>query len=100
MIKHFAVLILGLAFLSFGKPGNPEKPARQEKEVYMFTSFREPATDGLYLLYSYDGYNWTDLGRSFLKPLLGANKLMRDPSMVRGADGTYHLVWTLSLIHI
>src|SRR5918993_548501 len=74
MIKHFTVLILGLAFLSF----------------------REPATDGLYLLYSYDGYNWTDLGHSFLKPLLGANKLMRDPSMVRGADGTYHLVWTTS----
>lgn len=64
------------------------------KRAYLFTSFREPATDGLHLLYSYDGYKWTDLGASLLKPVLGANKLMRDPSMVQGPDGTFHLVWT------
>ena len=28
------------------------------KDAYLFTSFREPATDGLHLLYSYDGYKW------------------------------------------
>jgi hypothetical protein len=64
------------------------------REVYLFTSFREPATDGLHLLYSYDGYHWSDLGRSFLKPAVGPNKLMRDPSMVQGPDGVFHLVWT------
>src|SRR5690606_19643360 len=37
---------------------------------------------------------WQDMGRSFLRPEIGANKLMRDPSMVQGPDGTFHLVWT------
>lgn len=64
------------------------------KEVYMFTSFREPATDGLHFLYSYDGYKWQDAGKSFLTPQVGPSKLMRDPSITQGPDGTYHLVWT------
>jgi len=64
------------------------------REVYLFTSFREPATDGLHFLYSYDGYHWLDMGRSFLRPEIGPNRLMRDPSMVQGPDGTFHLVWT------
>jgi hypothetical protein len=66
------------------------------RQVYLFTSFREPATDGLYLLYSYDGYHWTDLEHSFLQPAVGEKKLMRDPSIAQGPDGTFHLVWTSS----
>jgi hypothetical protein len=68
--------------------------ARKEKEVYLFTSFHEPATEGLRMLYSTDGLHWTDLGRTFLKPEAGTGKVMRDPSMVQGPDGTFHLVWT------
>ncbi len=64
-----------------------------QKPVYMFTSFNEPATGGLRFLYSYDGYKWTDVGRTFIKPSVGS-KVMRDPSIARGADGEYHLVWT------
>jgi hypothetical protein len=67
------------------------QPAR---EIYMFTSFHEPATEGLRLLYSEDGYRWTDFGCTFLKPEAGPSKLLRDPSMIKGPDGTYHLVWT------
>jgi sucrose-6-phosphate hydrolase SacC (GH32 family) len=67
---------------------------RPAKEVYMFTSFREPATDGLHFLYSYDGYKWTDIKGSFLQPLPG--KVFRDPSIVKGPDSIYHLVWTTS----
>lgn len=67
---------------------------RTAKDVYLFTSFHEPASDGLRLLYSYDGYNWTDLKHSFLKPEVGQGKLMRDPSIAQGPDGTFHLVWT------
>lgn len=63
------------------------------KKVYMFTSFREPATAGLRLLYSYNGYKWTDLDTTFLKPVID-DKVMRDPSVVQGPDGTFHLVWT------
>lgn len=62
----------------------------------MFTSFHEPATEGLRLLYSYNGYKWTDLEHTFLKPEVGNQKVMRDPSIVKGPDGLYHLVWTSS----
>jgi predicted GH43/DUF377 family glycosyl hydrolase len=68
----------------------------QAQEVYLFTSFHEPANEGLRLLYSYDGYNWTDLQKTFLKPEVGKQKVMRDPSIVQGPDSTFHLVWTSS----
>src|SRR6202000_2979460 len=67
------------------------KPA---KNVYLFTSFREPAVDGLFFLSSRDGIHWKDEGGSFLKPEIGEKKLMRDPSMAQGPDGVWHLVWT------
>lgn len=67
-----------------------------QKEVYMFTSFREPADEGLRYLYSNDGYAWTEIEGVFLKPDLGSQKIMRDPSMVRDKNGVYHLVWTIA----
>lgn len=66
------------------------------KEVYMFSSFHEPATDGLRFLYSENGYQWKDLNYVFLKPNVGNQKVMRDPSIVQGPDGIFHLVWTSS----
>ncbi len=65
-------------------------------KAYLFTSFHEPADAGLRMLYSYDGYRWTDLDTVFLKPTVGNQKVMRDPSMLQGPDGTFHLVWTSS----
>lgn len=66
------------------------------KNAYVFTSFHEPANEGLRLLYSTDGYRWSDPNKIFLKPEIGSQKIMRDPSMVQGPDGTFHLVWTCS----
>jgi len=63
------------------------------KSVYLFTGFHEPANAGLRLLYSYDGYKWKDLDTIFLRPMVG-DKIMRDPSIVQGPDGIFHLVWT------
>lgn len=63
------------------------------KKAYLFTSFREPATEGLRLAYSTDGYHWKDLGKSLLKSAVDS-LVMRDPSIVQGPDGTYHLVFT------
>lgn len=63
------------------------------QKAYLFTTFREPATDGLRLAYSYDGYKWTDLDTIFLRPKVDSN-VMRDPSIVKGPDGRYHLVFT------
>jgi hypothetical protein len=69
---------------------------KNEKEIYLFSTFREPADAGLYLAYSYDGYKWTDLGGSWLKPEIGKQKVMRDPSVIAAPDGTFHMVWTSS----
>ena len=66
------------------------------KDVYLFTSFHEPATDGLRMLYSQDAYHWSDLNKVLLKPSVGEQKVMRDPSIAQGPDGTFHLVWTSS----
>ena len=70
--------------------------SKPEKELYLFTSFHEPATDGLRFLYSEDGVNWDSIPGVWLTPEVGKQKVMRDPSMVRTPDGTYHLVWTTS----
>lgn len=60
--------------------------------AWLFTSFRGEG-DGLHLAYSHDGLDWTNLDRVFLRPAVGAG-LMRDPHLLRDADGLYHLVWT------
>jgi predicted GH43/DUF377 family glycosyl hydrolase len=87
MKKIFLTICIAFCALSY---------SQKKKEIFLFTSFREPATDGLHLTYSEDGYHWKELPGSFLKPEIGANetKIMRDPSIVKGKDGTYHLVWT------
>jgi len=66
------------------------------KQAYIFTSFHEPANEGLRLLYSDDAYHWNDLNKILLKPTVGTQQIMRDPSIVQGPDGTFHLVWTCS----
>ncbi|MDP4274706.1 MAG: glycoside hydrolase family 43 protein, partial [Bacteroidota bacterium] len=52
--------------------------------------------EGLRFLYSYDGYRWKDLGHTYLKPAIGKQKVLRDPSIAQGPDKTFHLVWTSS----
>ena len=61
-----------------------------------FTYFIGNGADGLHLAESRDGYTWEALkgGRSVLTPAVGESKLMRDPCVVRGPDGMFHMVWT------
>lgn len=68
------------------------------KPVYMFCYFKDNGQDGLHLAYSRDGYQWMALKKdsSFLKPTVANDKLMRDPCIIRGADGLFHMVWTVS----
>ena len=64
---------------------------------YLFTYFTRNGQDGLHLACSEDGLKWDALNgaRSYLTPRIGSKeKLMRDPCVVRGPDGTYHMVWT------
>lgn len=71
---------------------------QQEKEVYLFSFFRGNGEEGLHLAYSHNGYEWKELGRhpTFLAPEVGQDKLMRDPCIIRGEDGRFHMVWTVS----
>ncbi|WP_303427181.1 glycoside hydrolase family 43 protein, partial [uncultured Duncaniella sp.] len=64
-------------------------------DLYMFTSFHEPADEGLRFLYSEDGIHWDSIAGTWLAPTLG-DSIMRDPSIVVGPDSTFHLVWTIA----
>ena len=64
------------------------------QKLYLFSSFHEPANEGLRMLYSYNGYQWKSIDTVLLKPMIGTAKIMRDPSVLRGPDGRFHLVWT------
>ncbi len=69
-----------------------------EPDVYMFSNFQKNGEDGLHLAYSEDGLKWTALNNntSFLKPEAGKDKLMRDPCIIKGADGQFQVVWAVS----
>lgn len=85
---RFKLLIINCSFLILF--------ASCSNKGYLFTSFHEPADKGLRMLYSYNGYYWNELDTVLLRPGVGNQKVMRDPSMVKGPDGTFHLVWTSS----
>jgi lysophospholipase L1-like esterase len=70
--------------------------AGSASQAYLFTYFTKNGEDGLHLAVSDDGYQWDKVGggRSYLTPTVGKSKLLRDPSIVRGPDGVYHMVWT------
>ena len=67
-----------------------------QKKAYLFSYFTDNGQDGLHLAYSYDGLKWEPLkkGKSFLAPSVGKDKLMRDPCIISGPDGLFHMVWT------
>src|SRR5215207_7411733 len=62
-------------------------PTTTADERYLFSSFKGNGEDGL---------TWRALNHdsAFFRPTVGKEKLTRDPSIVRGPDGTYHMVWT------
>jgi acetyl esterase/lipase len=69
-----------------------------KKEVFLFSYFKGNGEDGLHLAYSEDGYEWKALkdDTPLLGPEVGKDKLMRDPCIIKGGDGNYHMVWTVS----
>jgi len=67
-----------------------------EKNVFVSTSFHEPANEGLRFIYSQDGIHWDSIPGAWLKPVIGNQKVLRDPSITQTPDGTFHLVWTSS----
>ena len=92
MKKIYSVLLL-LSILQ-----HPYAQQSLKNKVLVFASFRDNGEDGLHLAYSEDGYKWTALkgDNSFLTPTVSKDKLMRDPCIIKGADGLFHMVWTVS----
>lgn len=86
---YFLILFLSLFAPVFGQ---------SKRDVYLFAYFKNNGVDGLHLAYSKDAYQWTALknDESFLTPTVSKDKLMRDPCIIRGADGLFHMVWTVS----
>ncbi len=69
----------------------------QSDSVYVFCYFKGGG-DGLHYAYSNDGYKWTPMFNDsiVLKPTVSKDKLFRDPCVIKGADGKFHMVWTVS----
>ncbi len=91
LIPAFSIsAILTLAAVGAAQTAEVSLPST----CYLFSSFRENG-DGLHLAWSDDGLKWTAPAgdRVFLEPKVGA-KLMRDPCVFQGLDGTFHMVWT------
>jgi hypothetical protein len=63
-----------------------------EGTYFAFCFFRDPNPD-LYIAVSTDGYTWTEAAGG--KPVHSEPKLwLRDPSIARGTDGVFHMVFT------
>jgi len=90
-LRVAALALLGLAIGLLPMSAQPTNPAAP---VYLFSTFKEGDQDGLRFAFSYDGYNWSNVPGLFLKAHVGEKPIMRDPSVARGPDGTWHLVWT------
>jgi hypothetical protein len=87
----------------------PATRAEREAQAFLFSYFTRNGEDGVHLAWSRDGITWLPLngGRAVITPAItGAGRgwqqwnmtaaLMRDPSILRGPDGMFHLVWTIA----
>ncbi|HZF41500.1 MAG TPA: pectate lyase [Blastocatellia bacterium] len=86
--KHFLVLVFILSLFA------PTIVAQRAN--YLFAYFKNNGEDGLHLAYSRDGLKWKALNedKPYLTPAAGGEKLMRDPCVIQGPDGVFHMVWT------
>lgn len=87
-IKYKLFIVTALIFFA--------QSCKAGKEYYVSTSFHEPANEGLRFIYSVDGLHWDSIPGTWLKPEIGNERVMRDPSMTQTPDGVFHLVWTTS----
>lgn len=92
-----SVFCLALAAAACIHAAETNPPADAADDVLLFAYFTRNGQDGIHLAWSEDGFSWEKLrgGASVLRPAIGSQEqLIRDPSIARGPDGTYHVVWT------
>lgn len=99
--------LLVVALLAACRPA--PRGAVEPADTYLFSYFTRNGEDGLHLAMSANGTTWEPLngGASVLTPTVKGKgrdwqqwdteaALMRDPSIVRGPDGMFHMVWTIA----
>lgn len=92
MSLKMRVAVVAVALVTQFSPAHAQ-PTNADAPVYFFSTFKEGEQDGLRFAFSYDGYHWSNVPGLFLKAHVDG-KIMRDPSITRGPDGRWHLVWT------
>lgn len=99
MKKWIYLAFIALGICSCGNKQQAEPSTNTLSEdvapVYLFSYFKGNG-DGLHLAYSRDGLKWETIFNDsvLVKPEIGKDKLMRDPSIVQDEEGTFHMVWT------
>lgn len=90
------IILSSLLFFIYSCNSKKNNTDEVDKPIYLFSYFINNGEDGLHLAYSYDGLEWKEYksGKSLLKPELGKDKLMRDPSIVQDENNIFHMVWT------
>ena len=108
--RRSAVSLTLLTALACAHPAPTQHPAAApESTAFLFSYFTRNGEDGVHLAYSRDGVTWLPLlgGRAVVRPQVTGQgigwqqwdthaALMRDPSILRGPDGVFHLVWTIA----
>lgn len=94
MTSRTSIIFLATLAMVF-LPGCQSMGKPNDTGAYVFSSFRGNGEDGLHLAYSHDGLTWKALKNdtTFLEPEVGQG-LMRDPCIIQGPEGTFHMVWT------
>ena len=94
MNTKICATLLVTAFVTWAD--NTVSASNRSDDVFLFSYFKGNGEDGLHLAWSRDGLKWEALnnGKSFLKPEVGESRLMRDPCLLLGPDGTFRMVWT------
>jgi hypothetical protein len=108
--RSVAASLTLLTALACAHPAPTQRPAApRESTAFLFSYFTRNGEDGVHLAYSRDGVTWLPLlgGWAVVRPQVTGQgigwqqwdtraALMRDPSILRGPDGVFHLVWTVA----
>lgn len=97
-MKSRHTLLVILMLIIGGAATSLAEEAPLPETCYIFTHFYWTGESGMHLAWSRDGLEWELLndGEGVILPMIGESRLMRDPSVVRGGDGRFHMVWTTS----
>jgi len=72
-------------------PARALAPVAKAERTYLMSAFMATSQNTLSLFSSNDGINFTSLGSEVYTP---AKELLRDPSIIRAADGLYYIAYT------